>query len=180
MGKGGSKDSGVTFRATIVKVGPIYAVDVSERTSRALGATRGPTPVVLSLAGSTARRTTMTPRRPSGFRVAVHGELRREAGVGLGDTVAVTLRLDREPPGVELAADLEAALREADALAAFRALGPAHQRELAAYVEKAARESTRTKYIARVVERACEKRERQLDAEASASSPRRRVLNLAE
>jgi len=37
------------------------------------------------------------------------------------------------------------------------------QRELSAYVEKAKREATRQKYIARVVERANEVREKRID-----------------
>jgi hypothetical protein len=45
-------------------------------------------------------------------------------------------------------------------------MGPAMQRELVAYVEQAKREATRAKYVARVVERASEVREKRIDREA--------------
>jgi uncharacterized protein YdeI (YjbR/CyaY-like superfamily) len=53
-----------------------------------------------------------------------------------------------------------------DAFDAFRAMGPAVQRELVAYIEKAKRDETRSKYVARVVERALADREKRLDREA--------------
>jgi uncharacterized protein YdeI (YjbR/CyaY-like superfamily) len=68
--------------------------------------------------------------------------------------------------GPEPPPDLSAALREAGALETFRTMGPAMQRELIAYVEKAKREETRLKYIARIVERASEVREKRSDRAA--------------
>ena len=50
-----------------------------------------------------------------------------------------------------------------DVLDAFGSMGPAMQRELVAYVEKAKREETRRKYVARVVEIASAHREKQVD-----------------
>jgi uncharacterized protein YdeI (YjbR/CyaY-like superfamily) len=73
------------------------------------------------------------------------------------------LRRDLESAGTEPPLDLADALRELDVLDAFRAMGPAMQRELVAYVEKAKREATRRRHVARVVERACAERERKLD-----------------
>lgn len=158
------------FQATLEREWVLYVVDVPARVSRALGA-EGKVPVVISVDGSESRKTTMTPRKGGGYRLHVHGELRREAGKGEGERVTVSVRRDTDPAGVQLPPDLAEALREADALAAFRSLGPAHQRELLAFVEKAAREATRQKRIARVVERACERREKLLDRDAKA--PRR-------
>ena len=51
-------------------------------------------------------------------------------------------------------------------LETFRTMGPAMQRELVAYVERAKRDATREKYIARIVERASEVREKRLDRAA--------------
>jgi uncharacterized protein YdeI (YjbR/CyaY-like superfamily) len=68
--------------------------------------------------------------------------------------------------------DLASALREADVLETFRTMGPAMQRELVAYVEKAKREETRRKYVARIVERASEVREKRLDRAARAQARR--------
>jgi len=152
----------LAFSATLERVWVMYVVDVPERICRALAA-EGPTPVVLTINGGSPRKTTMTPRKPSGYRVHIHGELRREAGVTAGDAVRVTVARDTDPSGVPLPPDLADALREADALEAFRAFGPSHQRELVGWMEKAAREATRSKRIARVVERACEKREQRID-----------------
>ena len=73
---------------------------------------------------------------------------------------------DVEPAGTPPPPDLLEALREADVLDGFRAMGPAMQRELVAYVEKAKREETRQKYVARVVERAAAVRERRIDRAA--------------
>ena len=150
-----------TFKATIGRTWVLYTVDVPARVSRALG--EGKVAVVFTLNGSSPRKTTLAPRAGGGHRLHVHGESRREVGAKEGDTVTIVLSRDVEPPGVPVPPDLAAALREADALDTFRTMGPAMQRELVAYVEKAKREETRRKYIARIVERACEEREKRAD-----------------
>ena len=155
----------VTFTATIGRTWVLYTVDVPERVSRALGDT-GKVAVVFTLGASTPRKTTLTPRAGGGHRLHVHGESRREVGAEEGDRVTFVLWRDLEPAGTPPPPDLADALREMDALDAFRAMGPAVQRELVAYVEKAKREETRRKYVARVVERALAEREKRLDREA--------------
>jgi uncharacterized protein YdeI (YjbR/CyaY-like superfamily) len=77
--------------------------------------------------------------------------------------VTIVLWRDPEPLDIPLPPDLVEALSEAGVLDTFRTMGPAMQRELSAYVEKAKREATRQKYIARVVERANEVREKRID-----------------
>ncbi len=151
-----------TFKATLTREWVLYVVDVPPRISRAMRAV-GKTPVVLSVNGSSERKTTMTPRKTGMHRLHVHGELRRETGIGEGDTVKIVLRHDTGPRGVDLPPDLAEALREADALDAFRGMGPSHQRELVAWVEQAVREETRSKRTVRVVERACAWREKRID-----------------
>ena len=143
----------------------LYSVDVPERISRALGEGRK-VRVVFTLDGSSPRKTTLAPRAGGGHRLHVHGESRREARANEGDRVTIVLRRDLEPAGTEPPPDLADALREMDVLDAFRAMGPAMQRELVAYVERAKREETRRKYIARIVERASAERERRLDRDA--------------
>ncbi len=151
-----------TFKATIAREWVLYVVDVPRRITVAMRA-EGKTPVVLSVNGSSERKTTMTPRKTGLHRLHVHGQLRREAGVSEGDAVKIVVRRDTDPRGVDLPPDLADALREADALEAFRAMGPAHQRELLAWTEQAVHEATRSKRIARVVERACAVREKRMD-----------------
>jgi hypothetical protein len=153
------------FTATIGKTWVQYTVDVPERVSRALGGT-GKIPVVFTLGNSTPRKTTLAPRAGGGHRLHVHGESRREVGAKAGDRVAIVIWRDREPAGTPPPPDLADALREMDALDAFRGMGPAVQRELVAYVEKAKHEETRRKYVARVVERALADREIKIDREA--------------
>lgn len=151
-----------TFEATIGREWLLYVVDVPRRVSLAMKA-EGPTPVVLSVNGSSERKTTMTPRKTGRYRLHVHGQLRREKGVGEGNSVTIAVRRDTDPRGVELPEDLVEALREADALEAFRGMGPAHQRELVAWLEQAVRDETRSKRVVRIVERACEVREKKID-----------------
>jgi hypothetical protein len=157
-----------TFKATIGRTWILYTVDVPQRISRALGA-KGKVPVVFSLDGSSPRKTTLAPRADGGHRLHVHGDARREVGAKEGDAVTIVLSRDVDPPGVALPPDLEEALREAGALETFCTMGPAMQRELVAYVEKAKRDETRSKYVARVVERAGEEREKRIDREARAA-----------
>ncbi len=157
------------FRATIGRTWLLYTVDVPERVSRALGA--GKLPVVFTVGASTPRKTTLTPRAGGGHRLHVHGESRREVGAEEGDRVVIVLWRDLDPPGTPPPPDLADALREMDALDAFHAMGPAMQRELVAYVEKARRGETRRKYVARIVERALAEREKRLDREARRREP---------
>ncbi len=159
------KREAFTFEATIGKTWILYTADVPARVTRAMKA-QGKVPVVFTMNGSSERRTTLVPRADGGHRLHLHGQVRDEVGAKVGDTVTITLRRDAEPPGVVPPPDLAEALREADALDDFRAMGPAMQRELVAYVEKAKREATRAKYVARVVERACEAREKRVDRES--------------
>jgi hypothetical protein len=160
-----TKSASFTFRATIGRTWLLYTVDVPRRVSKALGA-KGKLAVVFTLGASSPRKTTLVPRAGGGHRLHVHGESRREVGAEEGDRVTIVLWRDLEPAGTEPPPDLADALREMDVLDAFRAMGPAVQRELVAYVEGAKREETRRKYVARVVERACADREKRLDREA--------------
>jgi hypothetical protein len=153
------------FTATIGRTWVLYTVEVPERVSRALGGA-GKIPVVFTLGNSTPRKTTLAPRAGGGHRLHVHGESRREAGAKAGDRVTIVIWRDREPAGTPPPPDLADALREMDALHAFRAMGPSTQRELVAYIEKAKHEETRRKYVARVVERALADREMKIDRDA--------------
>jgi hypothetical protein len=158
------KRESFTFQAKIGRTWMLYTVEVPERVSRALGA--GKVAVVFTLNGSSPRKTTLTPRAGGGHRMHVHGESRREAGAELGDKVTIVLSRDSNPVGPPLPPDLADALEEAGLLQTFRTMGPAMQRELVAYVEKAKRDETRLKYVARIVERAAEVREKRIDREA--------------
>jgi hypothetical protein len=157
-----SKGESFSFRAKIGRTWVLYTVEVPLRVSRAMNAV-GKVPVVFTLDGSSPRKTTLAPRAGGGHRLHVHGESRREVGAKEGDVVTIALRRDTDPAGVPVPPDLAEALDEVGALETFRTMGPAMQRELVAYVERAKRDSTRRKYVARIVERASEVREKRLD-----------------
>lgn len=162
VGKTESPHASFTFKATLGRTWRLYTVDVPQRVSRALG---GPEKiaVVFTLNGSSPRKTTLSPRAGGGHRLHVHGEPRSQVGAKEGDRVTIVLRPDLEPPGTAPPPNLADALRELDVLDSFQSMGPAVQRELVAYIEKARHEETRRKYVARVVERACAEREKRLD-----------------
>jgi hypothetical protein len=155
----------LTFKATIGRTWLLYTVDVPPKVSRALGG-KGKIPVVFTLGKSTPRKTTLAPRAGGGHRLHVHGESRREVGAEEGDRVTIALWRDTDPAGTPPPPDLADALEEMQVLDTFRTMGPAMQRELVAYIEKAKREETRRKYVARVVERALAEREKRVDREA--------------
>ena len=153
------------FRAKIGRTWVLYTVEVPLRVSRAMKA-QGKVAVVFTLDGSSPRKTTLAPKAGGGHRLHVHGESRREVGAEEGDVVTIVMKRDTDPAGVPMPPDLTEALDEAGALQTFRTMGPAMQRELVAWVERAKREATRRKYVARVVERACEEREKRVDRAA--------------
>ena len=159
------KPASFTFKATLGRTWMLFTVDVPGRVSGAMKV-QGQAAVVFTINGSSPRKTTLAPRAGGGHRLHVHGELRREVGAKEGDRITVVLWRDTDPPGVEPPPDLAEALREAGVLETFRTMGPAMQRELVAYVERAKRDATREKYIARIVERASEVREKRLDRDA--------------
>jgi hypothetical protein len=163
------KPASHTFKATLGRTWMLFTVDVPERISDAMKV-QGKAAVVFTVNGSSPRKTTLAPRAGGGHRLHVHGEVRKEVGAKEGDRVTIVLWRDTGPPGVEIPPDLAEALREADVLETFKTMGPAMQRELVAYVERAKRDATREKYVARIVERASEVREKRLDrAEARRS-----------
>ncbi len=95
-------------------------------------------------------------------RLAVYGErtvlgltkeIRKAAGIEVGDAVEVVLDRDDDPREVEVPPTLRAAL-EADetARAAFDALSFTHRREYARWIAEAKREATREQRVARAIE----------------------------
>ena len=167
MPRAKSDPASFRFKATLGRTWILYTVDVPDDVSRKLAA-KGKLPVVFTVDGSSPRKTTLAPKAGGGHRLHVHGESRREVGAREGDRVTIVLSRDLDPSGPSLPPDLEEALDEAGALETFRTMGPAMQRELTAYVEKAKREETRRKYVARIVERAGEEREKRLERAARA------------
>ena len=97
-----------TFRAKILKVGPGYWVDVPASVVEQLGRARH-IPVTLRYAGE-AHPSTVTPGKEDRGRVALHADVFRAGGFAVGDTLDVTLTLDRSPRTVAVPPDLRRAL----------------------------------------------------------------------
>jgi hypothetical protein len=75
-----------------------------------------------------------------------------ELAKGAGDTVHVTVTLDREPREVEVPSSLEAALDANDgARVAWDALSPSSRREYAHWIDEAKREATRESRVAKAI-----------------------------
>lgn len=99
---------------------------------------------------------------PLRSRLAVYGgrtylglraEIRRAAGIDVGDSVEVVLELDDAPREVEVPDALAAALEQDPAAAdAFAALAFTHRREYAEWVASAKRDETRERRVAKALE----------------------------
>ncbi len=86
-------------------------------------------------------------------RVPVTAELRARAGVARGDRVEVRIELDREPPALDVPAELQAVLDSDRTLrTAWDAMAPSHRRAWAQYVGEAARPETRARRAAKADE----------------------------
>ena len=86
--------------------------------------------------------------------VGVAAEHRANAKVKGGDTVEIDIVVDSAPREVKLPADLVAALKRADARAAFDALAPSRRKEFVRAIEEAKAADRRERRIAKAVEAA--------------------------
>jgi Bacteriocin-protection, YdeI or OmpD-Associated/Domain of unknown function (DUF1905) len=141
--------AGQRFDAVVTADGPGVFVEVPADVVTALGAGRRP-PVVVEINGHRHRS---TPAVYGGrFYLPLRKEVRQAAGIEPGQTVTVTLDLDREPREVGVPDDLAAALRDDPTVeAAFAALSFTHRREYVEWVESAKRDDSRRKRIERTV-----------------------------
>jgi uncharacterized protein DUF1905/bacteriocin resistance YdeI/OmpD-like protein len=160
----------VEFFAKIVRIVPLYAIDLPAAASRALGK-RGAVPVVGTIDG-TPFHTTLVPVKGGRHRFWVNAEMRKASGTTLGDRVAVTLRVDEEPPTWHTPPDLADALHDEGVLEAFEAMSPGRRGQFLKWLERAVHEDTRARRIARCVELALAEREKRLDREARAAAKR--------
>ncbi len=160
----------VEFHAKIVRVAPLYAIDLPAAASRALGK-RGAVPVVGTIDGA-AFRTTLVPVKGGRHRFWVNAEMRKASGAALGDRVAVRLRVDEEPPVWHTPPDLAEALHDEGVFEAFEAMSPGRRGQFLKWLERAVHDDTRARRVARCVELALAEREKRLDREARAASKR--------
>ncbi len=131
-------------------VGSTTFLPIPQQVMNAL-APRKRVPVRITINGHTWRSTISI--YDDGAVVAVKAAVRAAAGVEPGQTVDATLEVDDAPRMAELPADMEAALKSAGLLDAFRAFAPSHQKEFVVWVEGAKRAETRDKRITEMMER---------------------------
>lgn len=126
-------------------------IPVPEEVVASLGAGRR-VPITVTINGHTYR-SSVAPYRGE-FMIALSAENRVAAGVEPGDTISVTIEVDREPRVVEVPADLQAALAGSPtAQSAFSALSFSNQKAHVLSVEGAKAADTRARRVAAVVEK---------------------------
>jgi len=138
------------FSATILKDGMNRYVSVPKETSLALGL-RGNIPVEISLNGLPFRGT-LVPAGRGRHVLYINGGMRRAAGVGPGDRISLSLKLDEKPRPIIVPAELIRALRAKGALAAFNSLVPSKRREMMAYLNYLKGKDARERTIKKIVE----------------------------
>jgi len=130
------------------------ALDVPAVVSDALGP-RGHVPVV-GTADGVELTATLVPVGGGRHRLFLNAAIRDAIGKGAGDPVEIRVRLDRSDRTPETPPDLEEALAEDGASAAWEALAPSRRKECLVWLADAKRDQTRAARIGRIVQTAFE------------------------
>ena len=130
------------------------ALDVPASVSDAFGV-RGHVPVV-GTADGTDLIATLVPVGGGRHRLFLNSAIREAIGKGVGDSVEIRVRLDRSDRTPETPRDLEEALAEGGAAAAWDALAPSRRKELLVWLADAKRDQTRANRVGRIVQSALE------------------------
>ncbi|MDQ6842233.1 MAG: YdeI/OmpD-associated family protein [Actinomycetota bacterium] len=141
----------IEIQTRLAERGPAAAVVLNEEQVAAVGEGARRFPVCASVNGYTWR--TSVVRMGGEFLVGLNREVREQAGVQAGDSVAVKLELDTAPREVEVPPALEAALAGDDeARATFDAMAYTHRKEFARWVAEAKREETRQRRVTQALQ----------------------------
>ena len=130
------------------------ALDVPAAVSEAL-AVRGYVPVVGTVDGAELTAT-LVPVGGGRHRLFLNNAIRQAIGKGAGDSVEIRISLDRRDRTPETPPELQEALSEEGASAAWEALTPSRRKELLVWLADAKREQTRANRIGRIVQAAIE------------------------
>lgn len=136
------------FSTTMFQDGNNTGIEVPAEVIDKLGAGKRP-PVVVEVNGY-GYRSTVAPMGGK-YLIPFSAQRRTESGIGGGDAIEVTLTLDTAPRTVEVPADLAAALKAADVIAAWDGLAPSKRKAHVAGVEGAKAAETRARRIAAVI-----------------------------
>jgi hypothetical protein len=137
--------------------GPYY-VSIPADVSRTIGR-RGIVPIVASVNGVVEVRASMIPCGGGRHRLRLNAAARDAADAKLGGRLSVRLRVDDNPVADPIPSDLARALRDVDALDAFRRMPVGRQNHILGWLEAAVKEATREKRIGLIVEGALAWRE---------------------
>lgn len=140
------------FVGVIYKVGILRCVSVPEAIcTRLADVGKRTVPVVATVAGQTLR-TTLLPAAGRSFRLFLNRAMRKAAGVDAGDSIGVSLRVDRKSCEIPVPDDFAAALsRVPDARRYFVENTTALRREVLRYIEQAKAPATRARRIGNCV-----------------------------
>ena len=131
------------------------ALDVPSAVSEAFGV-RGYVPVVGTVDGAELTAT-LVPVGGERHRLFLNSAVRSTIGKGAGDSVEIRIRLDRRDRTPETPTELQEALADECATAAWEALTPSRRKELLVWLADAKREQTRAGRIGRIVQTAIER-----------------------
>ena len=128
------------------------ALDVPAAVSDAFGL-RSHVPVVGSADGAELTAT-LVPVGGGRHRLFLNAAVRGAIDKGAGDSVEIRIRFDRSDRMPETPPDLQEALAEDGASAAWEALAPSRRKELLVWLADAKRDQTRAARIGRIVQTA--------------------------
>ncbi len=147
IGRRRQTQDGKSFRGTVFRDGSMCFIAIPFDPKTVFGKVRAPVKVTLN--GYTYRSTIAS--MGNGPCVPLRRSHREAAGLEGGETLRVTVALDREKREVAVPADLATALRAAGAWERWSALAFTHRREHVEAVEEAKKPETRARRIAAAV-----------------------------
>ncbi len=140
------------FAGSIYKVGMIRYVDVPREVSKKFGSAAH-VPVIGTVEGVPVR-TTLVSRGKGGYRMAIHGDIRKRLRVDSGAVVEVAIQLDEESREPALPPALVLALRNSPkAQRRFRAITTALRRQIVRYLVAVKSQATLERRVSRFVAR---------------------------
>lgn len=143
-----------TFFSRVAKVGINPCIEVPDAVIQALlrQATKpvGPIPVAGIVDGAAFRATVVKFRGK--WRLYFNTQMRRDAGVGVGDEVVVSLTFDPEPRVPPIPPLLRAALPDdEDAARRWEALAPSRRKEILAYLNSLKTQASVERNVAKIM-----------------------------
>jgi len=141
------------FSGKIYKVGIIRYVDVPVDVSQAIGEGESHVPVAGEVEGVPVR-TTMVSRGNGGYRLAIHGDIRKKLRADAGAVIEVAIQRDQESREPVLPPAFVLALGDAPrAQSEFRSMTTALRRQVVRYLTSVKQQSTLERRVAVMVRR---------------------------